>query len=79
MEGCEAALQPSIASVSSELRKQAVAELRKSTDSSLVTQADVDVETPRQFTLEAWIREAKECGAVVFIAGEAPTSSTPSS
>ncbi|CAM6120126.1 unnamed protein product [Calypogeia fissa] len=65
VEGCEAALQPSTASTLSKLREQALAELKRS---SLMSQVDLEAETPRQLTLEQWINEARECSAVVFIA-----------
>jgi hypothetical protein len=77
VDGCVATLQPSTASALLQFREQVRAELNKSGSSGLLSQVDLEVEKPMQLSLSSWIKEAKACGAVVFIAGETLTIAPP--
>lgn len=70
LDACTEALEPARAALTSQLRKQVMDELSKGLNNhNWFTGFDISDEPPMKFTLENWIKLAKEVQATVFIAG----------
>ncbi|XP_071696738.1 uncharacterized protein [Rutidosis leptorrhynchoides] len=69
LDACTEALEPSRAALTSRLRKQVMDELASGfKNHKWFTGFDISDEQPKKFTLENWIKLAKEVQATVFIA-----------
>jgi len=69
LDACTEALEPARAALTSQLRKQVMDELSKGLNNHYwFTGFDISDEPPMKFTLENWIKLAKEVQATVFIA-----------
>ncbi|PWA57213.1 hypothetical protein CTI12_AA411190 [Artemisia annua] len=69
LDACTEALEPARAALTSQLRKQVMDELSKGLNNhNWFTGFDISDEPPMKFTLENWIKLAKEVQATVFIA-----------
>ncbi|KAK1406577.1 hypothetical protein QVD17_42013 [Tagetes erecta] len=69
VDACTEALEPARVALTSHLRKQVMEELAKNLDNhNWFTGFDISDEQPVKFTLENWIKLAKEVQATVFIA-----------
>lgn len=69
LDACTEALEPARAALTSQLRKQVMDELSKGLNNhNWFTGFDISDELPMKFTLENWIKLAKEVQATVFIA-----------
>lgn len=70
LDACIEAIEPSRAALTSLLRKQVMDDLMEGLKKhSWFTGFDLSDEPPRRFSLEEWIKLAKEVQATVFIAG----------
>lgn len=70
IDACTEALEPARAALTSHLRKQVMEELANGLKTyDWFTGFDISDEQPVKFTLENWIKLAKEVQATVFIAG----------
>lgn len=70
LDACTEALEPARAALTRHLRKQVMEELANGfKNHSWFTGFDISDEPPVKFTLENWIKLAKEIQATVFIAG----------
>lgn len=70
LDACIEAIEPSRAALTSLLRKQVMDDLMEGLKKhSWFTGFDLSDEPPRRFSLDEWIKLAKEVQATVFIAG----------
>lgn len=70
LEACIEAIEPNRAALTSDLRKKVLNDLMEGLkDHHWFTGFDIAEELPKKFSLNQWIKLAKEVKATVFIAG----------